>query len=213
MQWRHPKSGSGRSTIYLVLAALPLATASLAAQPDHDCTTASDQIEQLICADQKLAALDRQLTAVYAIALQTYPLAEQTNLKVQQRGWLKGRNACRQADDVAACIEQHYRTRIVELQITSGQLPAPETVSYACTGFEGDPLFATFYSDTTPASVVLVRGDNQAIAFIARSGSGARYTAAGIDFWEHQGEATVNWYGTGLNCRLIEIEAESQPGE
>ena len=213
MQWPHPKSGSRRLSFYLVLAALPLATASLAAQPGYDCTTASGEVEQLICADEKLAALDRQLTAVYAIALQTYPLEQQTNLKVQQRGWLKGRNACWQADDVAACVEQNYRARIVELQITSGQLPALEAVSYACAGFEDEPLFATFYPDTTPASVVLTRGGDQAIAFIARSGSGARHTAAGIEFWEHQGEATVNWYGTGLQCRLVEIEEESQPAE
>ena len=208
-----PRPGSSRLSFYLVLSVLPLAAASLAAQPSYDCATASGQVEQMICADETLAALDRELAAVYAEAVLTYPLEEQTNLKVQQRGWIKGRDACWKAEDVAACVEGNYRARIVELQITSGQLPAPEAVSYACTGFEEQPLLAAFYRDTTPASVVLTRGDEQLIAFIARSGSGARYTAAGIEFWEHQGEATVNWYGTGLQCRLIQAEAETRPGD
>ena len=211
MQRHRPKPGSGRVSFYLILSVLPLAAASLAAQPSYDCATASDRVEQLICTDPNLAALDRQLASVYAAAVQNYPLEEQTHLKVQQRGWLKGRNACWQADDVSACVEQNYRNRIVELQITSGQLPAREAVSYACTGFEAQPLLAAFYPDTTPASVVLTRGDDQAIAFIARSGSGARYTAAGIEFWEHQGEATVKWYGTALQCRLIETAVDSRP--
>ena len=27
-----------------------------------------------------------------------------------------------------------------------------------------------------------------------------RYTAANVEFWEHHGEATVDWFGTELVC-------------
>jgi hypothetical protein len=41
-----------------------------------------------------------------------------------------------------------YRTRIVELQIKSGQLVAPTPVGYACTGGGDKPFFVTFYPQT-----------------------------------------------------------------
>jgi uncharacterized protein len=56
---------------------------------------------------------------------------------------------------------------------------------------------------TDPMSAVITYGDDQVIAFAARSASGARYTADNMEFWEHQGEATVNWYGTMLTCKAV----------
>ena len=44
------------------------------------------------------------------------------------------------------------------------------------------------------AGVVLTVGDDQAILPIARSGSGARYAASGVEFWEHQGEASIDFF-------------------
>ena len=35
----------------------------------------------------------------------------------------------------------------------------------------------------------------------ARSGSGARYTARGVELWEHQGTTRIDWFGTVLQCR------------
>ena len=103
--------------------------------------------------------------------------------------------------DPRACTEQSYRTRIVELQIKSGQLVAPKAVSFACTGGKDDPFLATFYNETDPPSAAFTYGNDQVIAVVAPSGSGARYTAANVEFWEHQGEATVKWFGTELKCR------------
>ena len=49
----------------------------------------------------------------------------------------------------------------------------------------------------------MTRGNDQVIAFIDRSGSGARYTAEGVEFWEHQGEAKLNWFGIEKKCTVM----------
>jgi uncharacterized protein len=117
-----------------------------------------------------------------------------------QRGWVKGRNECWKSDDVRACVGVEYKTRLVEIQIKSGQLMAPTRVSFACKGGEDKPFAAVFYKDTDPPSAVLTYGNDQAITFIAKSASGARYTAQNLEFWEHQGTAAVDWYGVKLTC-------------
>lgn len=181
-----------------------IALTGMSSEPAYDCAKASGQVEQLICSDEALAALDRSLADTYRVALQNFPQAELASLQAEQRGWIKGRNDCWKAEDVSSCVRLSYQTRIVELQITSGQLIAAEAVGYACEGNEGRPFFAAFYSQTTPASVVLTLGNDQLIAFIAPSGSGARYSAAGVEFWEHHGEASVNWFGMEFKCQAIQ---------
>jgi len=67
----------------------------------------------------------------------------------------------------------------------------------------GKTFFATFYQETDPPSAVLTNGDDQVIAFIEPSGSGAKYTAANVEFWEHHGEATVTWFGAEMRCKAL----------
>ncbi len=76
-------------------------------------------------------------------------------------------------------------------------------VAYDCGEPDNIPFLAAFYPDTDPATVVLTRGQDRVTAVISRSGSGSRYTAEGVEFWEHHGEATVNWFGTELKCRVV----------
>jgi len=173
----------------------------LPSSPTFDCSKASGQVERLICKDDGLAALDRRMAEVYAKAMKNWPANIAKEQRAYQRGWIKGRNDCWKADDLRACTELSYRTRIVELQIKSGQLMVPTPVGYACTGGEDKPFLATFYQQTEPSSAVITYGDDQVIAFSAASASGAKYTAANVEFWEHQGEASVNWFGTKLTCR------------
>jgi len=191
-----------RLTLCAFLLAPSLAVPATATTPSFDCAQASGEVEELICNDEHLAALDHRLAEVYARAAATWPTDELPDLKAFQRGWIKGRNDCWKAEDVRECVDASYRTRIVELQIGSGQLEVPAPVGYLCAGDEGTPFFATFYSQTDPPSAVLTRGDDQVIAFIARSASGARYTAPGVELWEHQGEATVDLFGSKLKCKV-----------
>lgn len=84
--------------------------------PSFDCSKASGQVEELICTDEGLAALDRNMSSVYAKAVESWPSEEAATQRAMQRGWISGRNDCWKADDVKACVELAYRTRTVELQ-------------------------------------------------------------------------------------------------
>lgn len=180
----------------------PLAAAGQTTKPvtpSFDCAKATGQVEQLVCKDAGLAALDRKLADAYAKALKGWPANVAQEQRTFQRGWIKGRNDCWKDSDVRACVENEYKTRLVDVQIKGGLVMAPTPVGYRCKG-EDTPVMAAFYKETDPPSAVLTIGNDQAIAFLARSGSGARYTAANVEFWEHQGEATLEWFGKKLTC-------------
>jgi uncharacterized protein len=182
---------------------VPVAAAGQAAKPaspSFDCAKATGEVQQLVCKDAGLAALDRKLADVYTKALKGWPAEIAAEQRAIQRGWIKGRDDCWKAKDVRSCADLEYKTRIVHLQIKSGQLMAPTPVEFACKGGENQPVTASFYKDTDPQSAVLTVGNDQVIAFIAPAASGARYTAQGVEFWEHQGTASITWFDTKLTC-------------
>jgi uncharacterized protein len=191
-------------------ASTPPAAAAPASAPDaaaqaapattsFNCATASGEDEKIVCADPALAALDRQLASVYADALAA-PGADTNTLKATQRGWVKGRGDCWKADDKPACVRESYLTRLVELQINSGKVIVPTPVEYACDD-ASKPFTVVFYNDLDPKAAVITWGDDQAIAFPKPSASGIRYGRDGLDFQEHQGVATVDFWGNKLSCK------------
>lgn len=167
--------------------------------PSFDCAGALSPVEQLICNDAGLAALDRALARVLEQATAALPPNAAEEQQAVQRGWVEVRNECARANDVRACTENTYRVRIAELAIASGQAGTPRNASFDC-GVGAKPFLARFYAGTDPASAVLRYGDEQTIAFAAPAASGTRYTASGVEFREHQGTATIDWYGTRLEC-------------
>ncbi|HSE43265.1 MAG TPA: MliC family protein [Acidobacteriota bacterium] len=172
-------------------------------KPSFDCSKATGQIEQLICKDETLAKLDRKMAQVFEDAMKKWPADEANKQKIIQRGWIKGRNDCWKADDLRACVQNEYNTRIVVIQIQSGQLMVPTPIGYECEGNESKQFTVVFYNDTDPKSAVLTFGDDQVIAFSTPAASGAKYSAQNMEFWEHHGEATVDWYGTKMKCKSI----------
>jgi membrane-bound inhibitor of C-type lysozyme len=108
---------------------------------------------------------------------------------------------------VASTDEGGVRQREIERQIRDGELEAPAAVGYICDGDESVPVFASFYNQTDPPSAVITYGDRQTIAFAARTGSGARYTNADVDFREHQGEVTLVWSGERHLCKVVRAPA------
>lgn len=165
--------------------------------PSFDCTKAQSESEKLVCGDARLAALDRQLAALYK-RVQTSP--DELDVAAEQRGWVKGRDACWQAVDRHRCLVESYQTRIVELNIGSGSVPAPPPVQYQCDGAT-KPVTVVFYNELDPQAAVVSLGKDQAIVFPAEAASGSRYTREGVEFWEHQGEATLDFYGTTMSCK------------
>jgi membrane-bound inhibitor of C-type lysozyme len=80
------------------------------------------------------------------------------------------------ADDVRDCVETDYKQRIAELQIQYGDMVVPAQVNYICGDMD---VAVVFYGETDPPTAVLMpvgtMGDEPAIAFQVRSGSGAKY--------------------------------------
>ena len=170
---------------------------SASATPSFDCTQAQGEIEKLVCSDPKLARLDRQLAERFA---QVKDKPEARSVVAEQRGWIEGRDSCWKADDKTACVRDSYRTRLVELAINSGGVVVPATVEYRCDD-NSKPLTAVFYNDIDPQAAVITWGNDQAIAFPAPAASGARYRRERLDFWEHQGEVKLDFYGNKLTCK------------
>jgi membrane-bound inhibitor of C-type lysozyme len=71
-------------------------------------------------------------------------------------------------------------------------------VTFTCD--DGSAIEATFDNAPDPATVLLVRGDQQATLPQAMSASGARYVGDDIEFWNKGDDATVEWQGTKLEC-------------
>lgn len=169
-------------------------TAPALAPPSFDCAKAASEAEKLVCTDAELAALDRQLATRYAEAKDADP--------AMQRGWAKGRDECWKADDVRLCVLESYRTRLVELAIHAPGLVVPKAVEYRCDD-NSKPFTMTFYNDLEPAAAVMTWGNDQAIVFPQPAASGAKYGRSGIEYWEHQGEASVDFFANKLSCRPV----------
>ncbi|MGH8601508.1 MAG: lysozyme inhibitor LprI family protein [Gammaproteobacteria bacterium] len=86
--------------------------------PSFDCSKTAGQVEESICSDPKLAALDVDLARLYAAASAKADGQELKTLRAYQRGWIKGRNECWKAIGVSMreCVEASYRKRIGELR-------------------------------------------------------------------------------------------------
>ncbi|MGS0825682.1 MliC family protein [Shewanella sp. 0m-8] len=171
--------------------------------PAFDCAKAQGQVETLICNDPELAALDQKMAQVYQAAVVNIPAAEQP--KAMQRGWIKGRNDCWKGLDVRECVLQNYQSRIIELQIQGGLLEVPAAVVFDC---DNHPqITAVFYTQLDPVTAVFTfssekMGEQQLLATNVRSGSGAKYQGRNFEFWEHQGEASVQYLGERYQCQL-----------
>jgi len=181
-------------------------SATTSATPSFDCAKATLVAEKVVCADPPLASLDRAVADAYSKAMANWNEATRGTQRTTQREWLATRNACVKPGAVNAvvidCLQGIYRRRLIEIQITGGLLTAPAAVEYRCENSD-DRFAAAFYNQTDPPSVALTWGNRQVVALAARSASGARYAAADVEFWEHQGEAAVKWSGTSLVCKPV----------
>lgn len=61
-------------------------------------------------------------------------------------------------------------------------------------------LVASFNNTVQPGTAEFTLGGRTIRATSAVSGSGARYTADGFEFWEHQGEAAITLEGQKFTC-------------
>jgi uncharacterized protein len=174
--------------------------------PSFDCKRAAAPIEQAICADPALAALDRQLAATYARVVAPtshWSAGDKQTQRAAQRAWRLARDTCATADDVKHCVASAYQQRLAALQVLSGEMTPLATAQYRCSGL-ARPATAVYYDKTDPPAALITVGDRKTVAFVTESGSGARYAAKDVELWEHHGEATLAWYGKHYHCTVAQ---------
>ena len=89
-------------------------------EPSFDCTRASTVVEQAICNDPQLAALDGQLSEAYTAARGELVGAQRTALRDAQRAWLAQRDACENDTWPVVCTKTSMLARIAELDSAGG---------------------------------------------------------------------------------------------
>jgi uncharacterized protein len=173
-----------------------------AAGPSFDCSKVqTGSIEEMICKDDGLSALDCKMATIYTEASHKTANEHPPVLKPEQRGWVKGRNDCWKSDDKRKCVEENYRRRIAELQARYRLVPASGPVWYSCDGDPRNEVVATFFK-TDPSTLIAERGDQFSLMYIEPSGSGSKFQGRNESLWEQQGEALIAWgYGSpAMHC-------------
>ena len=192
------------SCILLVFAFIPYGAAvgsTWAAGPSFVCSKVEKgSIEELICKDDELPALDQKMAEVYAAAAKKVVNEHPPVLKAEQRGWIKGRNDCWKEANKSKCVEESYRRRIAELQARYRLVSANGPFWYICDGDPRNEVVVTFFK-TDPPTLEAEHGDKVSLMYLTPSASGARYQGRNESFWEHQGEATIVWSNSSPEMR------------
>jgi uncharacterized protein len=95
--------------VVLLLLLLPWTKTVHAAS--FDCTKSKTRVEQKICGDHELSALDETLAETYRIEVELSPAETAESIRLAQKAWLEARNQC--SDNT--CLEKKYEERISEL--------------------------------------------------------------------------------------------------
>ncbi len=200
-------------------AGLMLAAGAAGAQerPSFDCAKAESSAETLVCADAGLAALDREVARLYALAAEgPHMTAEEKQILVAtQRGWVKGRDDCWKADDLRTCVAAEYVSRIAGLRQSYADARSDDAAGVSlgpfvaeCPGL--DAVVGVVFVNADPGAVYLAWRDRVAVLPQAVSASGARYAATLADgdylFWNKGDTAQFEAPGIDgtLTCTLSE---------
>ncbi|MDP7720846.1 MliC family protein [Mycobacterium sp. TY814] len=193
------KSGGTRPTTQSSSSSATTSTQPPAPAMTFDCAKPANKAQQSVCDDPQLTDLDRRLQAAYQQAL-ARPGADQATLTTAQSAFATIRDGCADRVEMRTCVLEAYQTRLVELTIADPATVAPPVVTYTCPADAGT-LTAQFYNQLDPKTAVLDWKGVQVILFLQPSGSGARYGRQGSEYWEHQGEVTLDLSGTKFVCR------------
>jgi glyoxylase-like metal-dependent hydrolase (beta-lactamase superfamily II)/membrane-bound inhibitor of C-type lysozyme len=173
--------------------------------PAYDCSATRHEIEDLVCDNPALSALDRRLADIYRQSVTVLDGVVDSadalkHLKAEQRGWIKGRNECWKTTDKVACARKSYEARIAELQARYFLVEGRDPVFFMCD--DSSEIVATFIP-TDPPTVRLERGDTVKVGWQVPAASGAKYEADfGVTFWTKGDEAMVTWpQDTRFSCR------------
>ena len=189
-----------------------------AATPSFDCTKAESSVEKLVCADEDLAKLDREVARLFVLARDGLRgNSRLPELIGTQRGWIRARNDCWKQTDARVCVVESYANRIEELREgyadartrdSQGISKGPMIVE--CGDF--DSFISAMFIRTESPIVFLRWGDTDRLVLtLGPSGSGARYVGKDdhnreVVFWDKGREALLELPGRSqLMCQVKEL--------
>ncbi len=179
-------------------------------KPSFDCTKAESDAEKLVCSNEQLALLDRELARIYSLTINspTLDTKEKKYLRASQLGWIKGRDEAWKVKDKKRYVADVYLLRIAEIRQQHPASRATDSngistgpITYDCSGdrieayfIQADPPRAVVYHNNTPSVFTLVRSAN-----------GAKYVGEYVDgrveFWTKGQEALFTIMdGNKLKC-------------
>ena len=164
-----------------LLALLTVIPGALPAQtgPSFDCTQKlTSTVEQRICKDPKLAALDRKLAEAYGAAEYQATAADKQALANDQRAWVRTRNDCWKSPDVPACVDHAYHDRIADLTARYRLMEPVGIGRYLCPGPPAQEAVAEFYNTDPPTALVQYAARRRSCASRARAAERATPAAS-----------------------------------
>jgi uncharacterized protein len=176
--------------------------------PSFDCSgVRHGSIEELICGEPLLAALDVELARLYKLA--TVPASgDASAMQRAQERWIEVRNACAGKKTSAVCARDRYVDRIDALRTQSNAARSADDkgislgpFAYTCGGITGT-VRATFVNADTHLARVQ-NGTRVWIMVEQLSGSGARYESStgGAQFWSHGRDALFRAAANGPDAQ------------
>ncbi|CAJ4549267.1 lipoprotein-like protein [Burkholderia pseudomallei] len=115
-------------TITVAALLLAVSTAAFADGPAFNCAKASSRVEKMICGDSALSGADSVNADLYKEVLRTSDKPSQ--VKQEQRQWLKVRNACQSLDCLANAYNGRYNALEHERRVNSGAINADGAVGH-----------------------------------------------------------------------------------
>jgi uncharacterized protein len=139
----HGVAGIFVAAVLIGLSAAPVA----AATPSFSCAGNLAPTEAVICSDDSLAALDRQLAAAYTSVYASFPPSERSTLTSVQKAWLAQRNACRTDK---TCIRNAYLKRLGQLK--GAPQPPPQMSCAASVGAQQAAVYVKQCTEVSTAT-------------------------------------------------------------
>jgi uncharacterized protein YecT (DUF1311 family) len=152
------------------------------APPAFDCAQAQGDVQTLVCGDQRLAELDREIGRLAGLAAADPGLdqARRDELATGQADWTERRDDCDSSDDVRACALRESVLRIFQLRQAHAAARSDDGAgisrgpsAWKCLGF--DPMLSSVYVNGEPASMALAWLDQTVALEATPDPDGLRY--------------------------------------
>lgn len=195
---------------------VPEEAACEAIQPSgFDCAEPG-QVEELVCSDDELARMDRELARLADLVRSGPNASAQRTTRVDGSvsDFYRDIEECWKGIDLRQCTLTAYASQIAQIRESNADARAADDeglslgpFAYRCEGI--DALIGATFVNTDPGAVFLAWGGSQMSLTKAQSGSGSRYSGKWDDFawefWIKGDEATFTTPDGERACRQEDI--------